>query len=520
MPDPTNNSSSVLPKPTESEQRSYIASEEDIQVADNRHQSPTTNETRDWYYGTEELLDALPRIWTRSLLYFLVGFTVIVLPWSMLSKVDETGNARGRIEPKGATQRIDAVASGKITAVRAKTGQAVQSGQLLVEIESDVLRSEFQQAKTRLEGLQSRQAQLELVRNQVMLAMRVQEQQNRSQILEKTAEVNQAKQNIEARKSSYNLQKLEKSALVDQAQQNLNSSEGTYQIANSRLQRDLSEVQRFRQLFEAGVIPETKIVELEKIAEESQELQERAVSENKQAQLRLKEEQSRYQSILNQGKSDIKQAELTLQQQQSSFEGVVHAGNLAVLRIQEQLKDIETQVTTLQSEIAQTKSQIQSINLQIQQRALRSPINGTIFQMPITKPGVVVQPGEMVAQIAPQGSSLILKAQMNSQQSGFVRVGMPVKIKFDAFPFQDYGVVQGRVSWIAPDSKVEETIQGKVESFDVEITLSQPYIQNGKKRIAITPGQTATAEVIIRQRRVIDFLLDPFKKLQKDGLAL
>jgi hemolysin D len=109
---------------------------------------------------------------------------------------------------------------------------------------------------------------------------------------------------------------------------------------------------------------------------------------------------------------------------------------------------------------------------------------------------------------------------MPSHESGFLRVGAPVKLKFDAYPFQDYGIVSGHLRWISPDSKVEETIQGKIETFELEIVLDQPYIQNQDKRIALTPGQSATAEVVIRQRRIIDFILDPFKKLQKGGLAL
>lgn len=82
------------------------------------------------------------------------------------------------------------------------------------------------------------------------------------------------------------------------------------------------------------------------------------------------------------------------------------------------------------------------------------------------------------------------------------------------------GSARGKLRWISPDSKVVENGQGKVEVFELEITLSQAYIPSGKKRITLTPGQTATAEVIVRQRRVIDFVLDPFKKLQKGGLEL
>jgi hemolysin D len=92
---------------------------------------------------TQELIDSLPRVWTRGLLYLLVVFAGIVLPWAMLSKVDETGSARGRLEPKGATQRLDAPAAGTVTEVRVKEGQTVKAGQVLMELESNVLRTDF-----------------------------------------------------------------------------------------------------------------------------------------------------------------------------------------------------------------------------------------------------------------------------------------------------------------------------------------------------------------------------------------
>ena len=97
---------------------------------------------------------------------------------------------------------------------------------------------------------------------------------------------------------------------------------------------------------------------------------------------------------------------------------------------------------------------------------------------------------------------------------------MPVKVKFDAYPFQEYGVLPGKVTWISPDSKVESATPGTPLSYELRIALDKPYIENGSRRIPLTPGQTAQAEVIVRQRRAIDLLLDPFKKLQKGGLEL
>ncbi|MGM3304821.1 HlyD family efflux transporter periplasmic adaptor subunit [Anabaena sp. WFMT] len=508
MPQSTYNSSSTLVLP---EQAQSSLSQNGTQIV---------NKEKDWFYGTEELLDALPKAWTRSMLYLLVSFATIALPWTMFSQVDETGNAIGRIEPKGATQKLDSVVTGSVIAVNVTEGATVKAGQVLVEMESDVLRTELQQTNAKLEGLLSREGQIKLLKNQVLLAINIQEQQNQSQNLAKLAQLNQARQNLDAKQSAYHLQKLEKLAQVDQAKQNINSNQIAHRLAKSRLSRDLLEVSRYRTLLKAGAIPQTKVVELEKTAEDSERLQAEATANIQQSQLRLREEFRRYQSIMNQAQSDIEQAKLRLKEEESSYQGVIQSGQLTLLKNQEQVKDLQTQITSLQSEITQTKSQITSLQLQLQQRVVRSPIDGIIFELPIKKPGSVVQPGQMIAQVAPKDTTLILKAQMPSQQSGFVEVGMPVKIKFDAYPFQEYGVTQGRVTWISPDSKIQENSSNRLESYDVEISLEQPYIQTGNKRILLTPGQTATAEVIVRQRRVIDFILDPFKKLKNNGLEL
>jgi HlyD family secretion protein len=269
-----------------------------------------------------------------------------------------------------------------------------------------------------------------------------------------------------------------------------------------------------------GAIPQIKLVELEKTGEDSERLAEEAKSNIQLTRLRFQEELSRYRAVINQGQSDLKLAQLRLLEEKNSYQSTIQAAELTLLKSQEDFKNLQTKITSLKSDIAQTQSQITSLKFQLQQRIVRSPINGTIFELPIKKPGSVVQTGQMVALIAPENAVLILKAHMSSQQSGFVKKGMPVKIKFDAFPFQEYGILKGHVTWISPDSKIQENSQQNVETYAVDIALDHPYLQSGDKHINLKPGQTATAEVIVRQRRIIDFILDPFKKLHSNGLDL
>jgi HlyD family secretion protein len=432
--------------------------------------APTTPQVDDWSPLTQDLVDSMPRVWTRGLLYFLVAFAAIVLPWAMFSQVDQTGIARGRLEPKGKTFKLDAPVAGKVVEINVQEGGTVKAGQPLLTLESDLARSELQQAEAKIEGQLNRIAQLERIKNQLRIATRTQQLLSQAQTSEQQAQTNQ----IEARFSS---------------------NQRAYRLAQDRLAQDLREVERYRQLSQEGIVPETKLVEVERIASESR-------------------------GVLDRAQADIQQTQAELKKQESSRDRVTRTGELSVVESQKQSEEINTQIGDLRSEIAQTQKALASLKWQLQQRIIRTPVAGTIFQLPIQKAGAVVQPGQTIAQIAPGGVPLIIKADMPISESGFLRVGMTVQLKFDAYPFQDYGVVPGRVSKVSPDSKSIQTPQGQVETFELEIIPERTEIYAQNKRIVLTPGQTATAEVVVRQRRIIDLILDPFKQLQSDGLKL
>jgi len=426
--------------------------------------------TDDWSPWTQELIDTLPRVWTRGLLYLLVVFAGVVLPWSMLSKVDETGNARGRLEPKGQTIELDAPVGGTVAAIQVKEGQTVKAGQILLELDTELSRAELQQAQARLEGQLDRLPQMEVIKNQLEMTTRTQRLQTQNQASGQLSQINAVRQQIDFNKTAADL-------------------------AQKLLAKDIKTVGRYQRLRQEGAVSGLQVDEAERRMIENQQRLQKAQTDTKQAQDELKKQQSIYNSTLRQGE-------------------------LTVLDSQRQIKQLQAQIEGLKAEITQTQNQIKSLQIQLQQRLIRASVDGMILQMPVEHAGTVLSPGEMIAQIAPKGAPLVLRSQMSTRESGFLRLGMPVKIKFDAYPFQDYGIVEGRLSSISPDSKITQTAQGPVETFELEIALNQTYIQTRNKRIPLTPGQSATAEVVVRQRRVIDFILDPFKKLQKGGLQL
>lgn len=478
------------------------------------------NKPEIWSLATKEVLDTLPQAWTRGLLYFLISFIAIILPWAMLSKVDETGTGTGKLEPKGDLVKLDSEVSGKVEKIYVSEGQFVKVGQPILTLDSQLIHTELQQAKEKLEGQINRLFQLNLLKNQLQFSLSTQQQQNQSQALEKQAQIAQAKEIYESLNSKANLQQLEKLAQVNQAKVSLVKSQTNNPILQSRYEVALKEINRYNKAFKEAIISEVQVVEKEDNAKEIQQIYEESKAEIQQNQQRLAELQSLYQQTIKQTKTDIKQANLKLQEQQRSYESLTHANQLSLLKIREQLKTVETDMTMLKSEIAQSQSQIKSLEIQVRQRVLKANTNGIIFQLPIKKAGAVVQPETRIAEIAPEGSRFILKAQMPTSQSSFLKTGLPVKLKFDAYPFQDYGIVAGKLIKISPTTIEVDTPNGKITAYQLEIELNKTCISKGNQCITLHPGDTATAEVIVRQRRVLDFVLDPFKTLGKEGLKL
>lgn len=309
----------------------------------------------------------------------------------------------------------------------------------------------------------------------------------------------------------------------------IKTSQAVYELAQIRLRSAKEKVPRYRQVYRDGAISQDRLLEITQLANEAQQELAKANAELDTAKSGLKEAQNSYQTLLGQQTAENKQAKLRLSEEQGNHNSLLQTNQLALLQNQEKLKDTEAKIATLNGEIAQTASPMKSSQFELKQYAIKAPVAGTIFQFPIQNAATTVQAGDTVAAIAKgidqdssSKSSLVLRAKMPSSETAFLKKGLPAKIKLDAYPFQDYGIVEGRVSWISPDSKIAEQQQStqQAEFFELEITLDQASINSAGKPILITPGQTASAEIVIRQRRLIDFFLEPFQKLRKGGLEL
>ena len=103
------------------------------------------------------------------------------------------------------------------------------------------------------------------------------------------------------------------------------------------------------------------------------------------------------------------------------------------------------------------------------------------------------------------------KAEIAERDRAFLREGLPVKLKFNAFPYQRYGLIAGTLEYISPATKPAGPDKQPV--YEGRVRLAQDYYSVGNARYPLRYGMTATAEIVVRERRLIDLGLDPFRQV-------
>jgi hemolysin D len=140
-----------------------------------------------------------------------------------------------------------------------------------------------------------------------------------------------------------------------------------------------------------------------------------------------------------------------------------------------------------------------------------APVSGVVTDVTSTQPGDKVQANTPLGAIAPQDARPVLKVEIAERDRAFLHEGQSVKLKFNAFPYQRYGLINGTLEYISPATK--PSAQDKQPVYEGRVALEQNYYQVAGSRYALRYGMTANAEIVVRERRLIDLGLDPFRQL-------
>ena len=152
---------------------------------------------------------------------------------------------------------------------------------------------------------------------------------------------------------------------------------------------------------------------------------------------------------------------------------------------------------------------------------LRAPVAGTVQQLVVATIGGVVQPAQPLMMIVPDGAEIEVEANVLNKDVGFVREGQPVRVKLEAFPFTDYGLVPGIVEGISRDaidlsqSKAPQNATTRTGRSSPASSMRRasacwrPASAFAAGKQALGPGLSVQAEIKTGERRIIQYLLSP-----------
>ncbi|MBH8555786.1 HlyD family efflux transporter periplasmic adaptor subunit [Nostocaceae cyanobacterium CENA357] len=203
---------------------------------------------------------------------------------------------------------------------------------------------------------------------------------------------------------------------------------------------------------------------------------------------------------------------------------------IEVENAQQEVRDLETKIAAKQQEIQQLKQnyhtgllsdlskrreELQSVERQLkqaqfqrQQQVILAPITGRIYNIRVNPSQGIVQSGEELLSILPEGKEPLLEVDLPNQYRGFVDENMNAKVKIDAFPYQEYGVIEGTVVYVSPYAVVKDKNLGK-EVYPTRIKLHQVTIRTRGQDKLLTPGMEATGEFVMRQKSILSLLIEP-----------
>ena len=425
---------------------------EAIQLQRNKHEFSTAQD-----YLNADLARAIRRAPPKYSRFLAGGLCIImgsVITWSAFSKVDEVATAQGEVIPFTRIQPVRALAGGPLRDIQVKEGEQVEAGQPLIQLDPSISEAEFQRLQNLLALTENTLARLEAERSNTAPA---------NDPLQKQLMAARS-QEFEARQVMAETEANRQLSSVKAAEAELQGLQASLEVANIK-------ARSFGLLLNRGAVPRLDYLDA----------QNQVVSLNSQI---VTQEQAIYQA------------------QQAYRAAQAEADRLSAGRQSE----ILTQIERHRQELANLEGQLAQAEEQRDRETITASVNGKVYNIKIAEAGATVQAGEELLSIIPDKETLILEAKVLNRDIGFIQPGMPVKVKVETFPYQEFGLLSGIVLEVSPNAVKDEKL-GLI--YPTRIRLDQNAVQIRGHDVPLTPGMSATAEIVTRQKTVLSFIIEP-----------
>ncbi|WDR06217.1 HlyD family type I secretion periplasmic adaptor subunit [Devosia rhodophyticola] len=156
--------------------------------------------------------------------------------------------------------------------------------------------------------------------------------------------------------------------------------------------------------------------------------------------------------------------------------------------------------------------ELRKVDLRTAMSRLIAPADAAVLEVAQRSVASVVQPAEPLITLVPLNVPLEVEVSVAGNDIGHLTTGDAARIKFDAFPFQKHGTVEGHVTSISENSFAKQANAdqaGGAAFYKVRIALGEDELRNVPATFRMLPGMTVAAEIHAGERSVISYFLYP-----------
>lgn len=192
--------------------------------------------------------------------------------------------------------------------------------------------------------------------------------------------------------------------------------------------------------------------------------------------------------------------------------------------------EIADKLTDTLGKLSDARESLNKAQLRRQLVELRAETDGTVMSVGKVSVGSVLQAGQQLISIVPTDAPLEVEANILGRDDGHVHVGDAVDIKFETFPYTQYGMAHGVVRIVSPDSfnaqEEQRNPTGAVplpsQSADVfyrsRISLDQIQLHDTPPNFHLLPGMPVTADIRVGKQTVLRYMMGKLIPLATEGM--
>lgn len=142
---------------------------------------------------------------------------------------------------------------------------------------------------------------------------------------------------------------------------------------------------------------------------------------------------------------------------------------------------------------------------------IKSPVNGRLDYLGFWRENLMVQAGMELFTILPPHSPITGEARIPALGAGKVKVGQAVNVKLNDYPYDEFGLLYGKVVSISPLTNKVQVNNTVVETYLVRIAFPKGTTTNFDHKLSLNFESKGTAEIITKPKRLIERLFDNLK---------